>query len=78
MDLLLILQKEGYMTSSLAKVLCLPLLIGNDGLDKFLAQFEAAIDSDFPDYQVTTSKILTILHAMNYAACFQLIFAVFL
>ena len=54
MDLLLLLQKEGFMTSSLAKVLCLPLLIGNDGLDKFLAQFEAAIDSDFPNYQVTT------------------------
>ncbi|XP_027173583.1 DNA mismatch repair protein MSH7 [Coffea eugenioides] len=51
MDLLLLLQKEGFMTSSLAKVLCLPLLIGNDGLDKFLAQFEAAIDSDFPNYQ---------------------------
>ncbi|KAL3535766.1 hypothetical protein ACH5RR_004227 [Cinchona calisaya] len=66
MDLLLLLQKEGHMTSSLLKVLCLPLLIGNDGLDKFLAQFEAAIDSDFPNYQDhdaadSTAETLSIL-----------------
>ncbi|KAF5945768.1 hypothetical protein HYC85_015996 [Camellia sinensis] len=51
MDLLILLQNEGHMILSLSKVLKLPLLNGNDGLDKFLAQFEAAIESDFPNYQ---------------------------
>ncbi|XP_028080773.1 DNA mismatch repair protein MSH7 isoform X1 [Camellia sinensis] len=51
MDLLLLLQNEGHMILSLSKVLKLPLLNGNDGIDKFLAQFEAAIESDFPNYQ---------------------------
>lgn len=51
-DLLLLLYKEGCMSSSLSKILCLPVLIGDNGLDKFLTQFEAAIDSDFPNYQV--------------------------
>ncbi|CAI9100302.1 OLC1v1037275C1 [Oldenlandia corymbosa var. corymbosa] len=51
MDLLMSLQNEGHITTSLSKVLCLPQLIGANGLDKFLTQFEAAIDSDFPNYQ---------------------------
>ncbi|XP_047249781.1 DNA mismatch repair protein MSH7 isoform X2 [Capsicum annuum] len=50
LDLLMLLQKEG-LTSSLAKVVSLPVLDGNNGLDKFLTQFEAAIDSDFPNFQ---------------------------
>ncbi|XP_055825001.1 DNA mismatch repair protein MSH7 isoform X2 [Solanum dulcamara] len=50
LDLLRLLQKE-YLTSSLAKVVSLPVLDGDNGLDKFLTQFEAAIDSDFPNFQ---------------------------
>lgn len=51
-DLLLLLHKEGHISPSLSRVLCVPTLVGDHGLDKFLAQFEAAIDSDFPNYQV--------------------------
>nr|GMC63448.1 DNA mismatch repair protein MSH7 isoform X1 [Ipomoea batatas] len=51
MDLLMLLQKEEQLSSSLSKVFRLPVLHGNDGLHKFLTQFEAAIDSDFPNYQ---------------------------
>lgn len=61
-DLLLLLYKEGYI-SSLSKILCLPVLVGDNGLDKFLTQFEAAIDSDFPNYQnqeVTNSTAETL------------------
>ncbi|KAM3394970.1 DNA mismatch repair protein MSH7 isoform X1 [Capsicum galapagoense] len=50
LDLLMLLQKE-CLTFSLAKVVSLPVLDGNNGLDKFLTQFEAAIDSDFPNFQ---------------------------
>ncbi|KAG5595362.1 hypothetical protein H5410_036594 [Solanum commersonii] len=50
LDLLRLLQKE-CLTSSLAKVVSLPVLDGDNGLDKFLTQFEAAIDSDFPNFQ---------------------------
>lgn len=55
LDLLMLLQKEG-LTSSLAKVVSLPVLDGNNGLDKFLTQFEAAIDSDFPNFQVGDTR----------------------
>ncbi|KAK2978247.1 hypothetical protein RJ640_024280 [Escallonia rubra] len=51
MDLIVILQKDGHLVSLIAKVVNLPLLSGGDGLDKFLTQFEAAVDSDFPKYQ---------------------------
>ncbi|KAK4368411.1 hypothetical protein RND71_012203 [Anisodus tanguticus] len=50
LDLVRLLQKE-CLTSSLAKVVSLPVLDGDNGLDKFLTQFEAAIDSDFPNFQ---------------------------
>ncbi|CAN8258263.1 unnamed protein product [Cochlearia groenlandica] len=50
-DLLLALQKELNMTRLLRKLCNLPILVGNSGLELFLSQFEAAIDSDFPDYQ---------------------------
>ncbi|KAL3653095.1 Mismatch repair protein msh3 [Castilleja foliolosa] len=51
MQMLIELQKHKIMTSSLSKVVSLPMLSGSKGLDEFLSQFEAAIDSDFPDYQ---------------------------
>lgn len=51
-DLLLALQKEVNMTRLLCKLCTLPILVGNSGLELFLSQFEAAIDSDFPNYQV--------------------------
>lgn len=50
LDLLRLWQME-CLTSSLSKVVSLPVLDGDDGLDKVLAQFEAAIDSDFPNFQ---------------------------
>lgn len=51
---------------SLSEVLKLPMLSGSSGVDKLLTQFEAAIDSDFPNYEnhdVTDSdaEILSIL-----------------
>jgi len=52
LSLLLLLQKEQPLISSLTKVFKLPILTGSNGLDQFLAQFEAAVDSDFPNYQV--------------------------
>ncbi|KAH1234251.1 DNA mismatch repair protein MSH7 [Glycine max] len=66
LSLLLLLQKEQPLISSLTKVFKLPILTGSNGLDQFLAQFEAAVDSDFPNYQnhnVTDSdaETLTIL-----------------
>ncbi|GAV79508.1 MutS_V domain-containing protein/MutS_I domain-containing protein/MutS_II domain-containing protein/MutS_III domain-containing protein [Cephalotus follicularis] len=51
MDLLMLLQNEVHIFSLLLKNFKLPMLNGSDGLDKFLTQFEAAIESDFPNYQ---------------------------
>ncbi|CAH8326703.1 unnamed protein product [Eruca vesicaria subsp. sativa] len=50
-DLLLAVQKESIMRRLLCKFCKLPILEGKSGLELFLSQFEAAIDSDFPDYQ---------------------------
>ncbi|KAG6723721.1 hypothetical protein I3842_03G222000 [Carya illinoinensis] len=50
-DLLTLIQNEGHIIKSLAKVCRIPMLSGSDGLDQFLAQFEAAVDSEFPNYQ---------------------------
>lgn len=50
LDLLIQVQKEGCIIS-LPKVVKLPQLSGNGGLDQFLTQFEAAVDSEFPNYQ---------------------------
>ncbi|XP_027358489.1 DNA mismatch repair protein MSH7 isoform X2 [Abrus precatorius] len=66
LGLLLLLQKEQPLISSLTKVFKLPILTGSNGLDQFLTQFEAAVVSDFPNYQnhdVTDSdaETLTIL-----------------
>ncbi len=52
LDLLLLLQNEGHIISSLSKVFNLQMLSGSNGLNQFLTQFEAAVDSDFPKYQV--------------------------
>lgn len=46
------LQNDEAITVSLAKVVFLPELSGSKGLDNSLSQFEAAIDSEFPNYQV--------------------------
>lgn len=51
MDMLMLLQDDKVMTASLSKVVSVPLLSSGDGLDKYLSQFEAAIDSEFPNYQ---------------------------
>ncbi|XP_031269580.1 DNA mismatch repair protein MSH7 isoform X2 [Pistacia vera] len=51
MDLLMLLQKEGHIALSLSKNFKYPVVDGGHDLDKFLAQFEAAIASDFPNYQ---------------------------
>lgn len=50
LDLLMILQQENM--SSLSQYVDVPLLSGNNGLNELLTQFEAAVDSDFPKYQV--------------------------
>ncbi|ESQ37177.1 hypothetical protein EUTSA_v10002887mg, partial [Eutrema salsugineum] len=50
-DLLLALQKESNMMKLLCKLCKLPIIVGKSGLELFLSQFEAAIDSDFPNYQ---------------------------
>lgn len=54
LDLLTIFQKEDHGILSLSTVLNLPLPYGNNGLDVLLTQFEAAVDDDFPHYQVCT------------------------
>nr|XP_043629130.1 DNA mismatch repair protein MSH7 [Erigeron canadensis] len=56
MNLLMLLQKENDVFSLLLKIFTLPVISGNDGLDKFLTQFEAAVDSDFPNYQAHEIK----------------------
>ncbi|XP_071726754.1 DNA mismatch repair protein MSH7 [Rutidosis leptorrhynchoides] len=66
LDLLMLLQREDGVISLLLKIFTLPTLSGDDGLDKFLTQFEASIDSDFPNtqaYEVKDSdaEILSIL-----------------
>ncbi|KAF5748604.1 putative DNA mismatch repair protein MSH6-2 [Tripterygium wilfordii] len=50
-DLLVLLQSEGKLVLSLSKNFKLPKLEGDDGLDKLLNQFIAAVDSDFSNYQ---------------------------
>lgn len=52
LDLLKVLQNEGHMIELLLKLFKVPSLSGSDGLDLYLKQFEAAVDSDFPNYQV--------------------------
>lgn len=64
-DLLTLLQNEGNTILSMSKVLNLPVLNGSDGLEKFLTQFEAAVESDFPNYQVCFFVTLLIIIVMT-------------
>ncbi|GER26266.1 DNA mismatch repair protein MutS [Striga asiatica] len=50
-QMLMELQKHEIITSLLSKVISLPMLSGNEGLDISLRQFEAAVDSEFPGHQ---------------------------
>lgn len=85
LNLLLVLQSEGLLMSSFAKVFKVPVLTDSCGLDQFLTQFEAAIESDFPNYQVlfvliwyqfpwtealTAHYILCTFDLINYLNCF--------
>lgn len=68
LSLLLLLQEEGPLMSSFTKIFKVPVLIGSDGLDQFLGQLEAALDSDFPNYQVFFSLIqFQIVWTRNYS-----------
>ncbi|CAH2052708.1 unnamed protein product [Thlaspi arvense] len=62
-DLLLALQKESNMMRLLCKLCKLPVLVGKSGLELFLSQFEAAIDSDFPNYQMKSNTICILLRS---------------
>lgn len=78
LDFLMLLQNEGRIISSLSKVFRLPRLSGNDGLDQFLTQFEAALDSDFPNYQVLFLSAYTFLCSDHLSlscefACFLIV-----
>ncbi|KAK7314493.1 hypothetical protein VNO77_33018 [Canavalia gladiata] len=82
--LLLLLQKEQPLISSLTKVFKLPILTGSNGLDQFLTQFEAAVVSDFPNYlnhdvtdsDAETLTILTELFLEKAAQWFEVVHAV--
>ncbi|XP_030954394.1 DNA mismatch repair protein MSH7 isoform X2 [Quercus lobata] len=84
LDLLMLLQNEGHIISSLSKVFKLPMLSGSNGLDQFLAQFEAAVDSDFPKYQnhdvtdsdAETLSILVELFIEKATEWFEVIYAI--
>ncbi|KAE7998764.1 hypothetical protein FH972_003275 [Carpinus fangiana] len=84
LDFLMLLQNEGRIISSLSKVFRLPRLSGNDGLDQFLTQFEAAVDSDFPNYQnhdvtdsdAETLSILIELFIEKATEWFEVIYAI--
>ncbi|CAN1169670.1 DNA mismatch repair protein MSH7 [Linum perenne] len=68
-DLLSLLQNEEHLNSSLSEVFEIPELKGDSGLDKFLSQFEEAVDSEFPDYQ---SHEVTDSGAETLAVLFEL------
>ncbi|XP_056690707.1 DNA mismatch repair protein MSH7-like [Spinacia oleracea] len=53
MNLLILLHNDEHLMSLLSKVLDIPQLSEHNSLSEFLSQFEAAIDSDFPKYQVS-------------------------
>ncbi|XP_050218036.1 DNA mismatch repair protein MSH7 isoform X2 [Mercurialis annua] len=63
MDLLLLLQKNDQLFSLLSNIFKLPELHGSAGLEKFLSQVVAAVDSEFPNFQnhdVTDSEAETL------------------
>ncbi|KAK4791150.1 hypothetical protein SAY86_031563 [Trapa natans] len=51
LDLLTLLMKDKRLGLSLTKIFEHPAVEGHDGVHKFLTQVNAAIDSDFPNYQ---------------------------
>ncbi|XP_050364799.1 DNA mismatch repair protein MSH7 [Argentina anserina] len=51
LNLLTVLQDEGHISELLLKLFKIPNLSGSNVLDLYLKQFEAAVDSDFPNYQ---------------------------
>lgn len=61
-DLLLILQREDHGILSLPKFASVPTL---NELDDLLNQFEAAMEDDFPNYQVTTTDVPIIHHCFE-------------
>ncbi|KAK1396879.1 DNA mismatch repair protein MSH7 [Heracleum sosnowskyi] len=74
LDLLKLLHTGRHAISSLNTFVKLPELGGDDGIDKFLSQIEAAIDSDFPDYQDhnpndSNPEILSILMELFCEKC---------
>ncbi|GMY35996.1 DNA mismatch repair protein MSH7 isoform X2 [Fagus crenata] len=84
LDLLLLLQNEGHIISSLSKVFKLQMLSGSNGLNQFLTQFEAAVDSDFPKYQnhditdsdAETLSILVELFIEKATEWFEVVYAI--
>ncbi|KAK4774168.1 hypothetical protein SAY87_029187 [Trapa incisa] len=64
LDMLTLLMKDKRLGLSLTKIFKLPTVEGHDGVNKLLAQVNAAIDSDFPNYQnhdVMDSNVDTLL-----------------
>lgn len=78
MDLLKLLQNEGYIIEPLSKVFTVPILSGNDGLDQYLSQFEAAVDSDFPNYQVLPPNARILLYRSHIKLAAYLLFVLVL
>ncbi|KAI3453499.1 hypothetical protein Pfo_010162 [Paulownia fortunei] len=76
MPMVMLLQKHGIMTTSLSEEVSLPMLNGSEGLDKSLAQFEAAMDSDFPNYQAETLSNLMELFVEKATQWSQMIRAI--
>lgn len=59
LDMFKALWEEVEIRNSLSKIFKLPALNGSNGLKEAISQFEAAIDSDFPKYQVTSLIIFS-------------------
>lgn len=67
MNLLILLHNDEHLMSLLSKVLDIPQLSEHNALSEFLSQFEAAIDSDFPKYQVSFFQIAAYDYFENFA-----------
>lgn len=78
-DLLVQLEEERHIMLSLSKVLKLPMLSGSSGVDKLLTQFEAAIDSDFPNYEVCFSfywRMFSFVFSRMLSFCLNMLFII--
>lgn len=75
-DLIVQLEEERHIMSSLSKVLKLPTLSGSSGVDKLLTQFEAAIDSDFPNYEVCFSFYWRMFFFRMLSFCLNMLFII--